>query len=131
MTATPPLWITGLPRPDSWRSLRQAGYPQLLSPPGDKEYSIKSGQITPLHKPDNLTRHLQLWQRTIACVFSEHSWLIASAKTHRLDSERMDTMTIVDTVRDFLDGLARGIGLFLRERNDLLEQRVDPRAVLK
>lgn len=40
-------------------------------------------------------------------------------------------MTIVDTVRDFLDGLARGIGLFLRERNDLLEQRVDPRAVLK
>ena len=25
-----PLWITGVPRPDSRRSLRQAGYPQLL-----------------------------------------------------------------------------------------------------
>ena len=46
MTATPPLWITGLPRPDSWRSLRQAGYPQLLRPLGDKERSSNSGQIT-------------------------------------------------------------------------------------
>ena len=25
-----PLWIAGLPTPDSWRSLRQASYPQLL-----------------------------------------------------------------------------------------------------
>lgn len=40
-------------------------------------------------------------------------------------------MTIVDTVRDFLDGLTRGVSLFLRERNDLLEQSVDPRGVLK
>ena len=24
-----PLWITGLPPPSSWRSLRQPGYPQL------------------------------------------------------------------------------------------------------
>ena len=24
-----PLWVTGLPPPESWRSLRQPGYPQL------------------------------------------------------------------------------------------------------
>ncbi len=40
-------------------------------------------------------------------------------------------MTIVDTVRDFLDGLTRGVALFLRERNDLTEQSIDPRGVLK
>ena len=33
MGATPPLWIAGLPTPDSRRSLRQAAYPQLPEAP--------------------------------------------------------------------------------------------------
>ncbi len=40
-------------------------------------------------------------------------------------------MNIVDSVRDFLDGLTRGLGLFLNERNDLVEQATAPRRVLK
>jgi len=44
MTATPPLWITGLPAPDSWRSLRQAGYPQLLSLVAENDKRTNSGQ---------------------------------------------------------------------------------------
>jgi hypothetical protein len=36
-------------------------------------------------------------------------------------------MTFVDTIRDFCDGLTRGLGLFLRERNDMVELAASPR----
>jgi len=39
-----PLWIAGLPTPDSWRSLRQATYPQLLH-----------------HQPGRDRRHPRRW----------------------------------------------------------------------
>jgi hypothetical protein len=40
-------------------------------------------------------------------------------------------MTIVDTIRDFCDGLTRGLGLFLRERNDMAEMAASPRSGFK
>jgi hypothetical protein len=36
-------------------------------------------------------------------------------------------MTFVDMIRDFCDGLTRGLGLFLRERNDMVELAASPR----
>jgi len=36
-------------------------------------------------------------------------------------------MTFVDMIRDFCDGLTRGLGLFLRERNDMVELAAGPR----
>jgi hypothetical protein len=49
-----PLWIAGLPTPDSWRPLRQATYPQLLHhqpgrdlvPLGDQRSTMGDERIT-------------------------------------------------------------------------------------
>jgi hypothetical protein len=40
-------------------------------------------------------------------------------------------MTFVDTIRDFCDGLTRGLGLFLRERNDMVELAASPRSGMR
>lgn len=40
-------------------------------------------------------------------------------------------MTFVDTFRDFFDGLTRGLGLFLRERNDMAELAATPRTGIR
>jgi len=40
-------------------------------------------------------------------------------------------MLIVDMFRDFFDGLTRGLGLFLRERNDMAELAASPRSGFK
>ena len=38
-------------------------------------------------------------------------------------------MTLLSTVRDFFDGLTRGFGLFLFERNDMTQRTTAPRLV--
>ena len=40
-------------------------------------------------------------------------------------------MIIVDTFKDFLDGLSRGLGLFLSERNNMVEHTTAPRKALR
>ena len=40
-------------------------------------------------------------------------------------------MTFVDMIRDFCDGLTRGLGLFLRERNDMVELAASPRHTVR
>lgn len=65
----PPLWITGPPPPDSWRSLRRAGYPQLLHHaaghdrstrsahhPANEDWQRKSGLTPPAEQKPNRSR---------------------------------------------------------------------------
>ena len=66
-----PLWITGSPPPDSWRSLRQPGYPQL-----DRVRQPKYRAYRPDHTPEVSNFRLGL---TARCKIPTHLTAIPAA----------------------------------------------------